>query len=135
IRNREGLSYGANARLTVPAEGDAAMLSGTASLNPGGRPKGEASFVDELKNVYDKGFTAAEVDGAKKAWLDSRVVSRSTDGALLNLLVPQERSIRPRKGDADLEAKIRSLTAEQVNAAFRRHIDPASLSIVKAGDF
>ncbi len=28
IRNREGLSYGANARFTVPAEGDSAMLSG-----------------------------------------------------------------------------------------------------------
>jgi predicted Zn-dependent peptidase len=33
------------------------------------------------------------------------------------------------------EPKIRALTADQVNAAFRRHIDPANLSIVKAGDF
>ena len=58
IRNREGLSYGANARLTVPAEGDAAMLSGTVSLNPGVGPKVEASFLDELTKVYEKGFTA-----------------------------------------------------------------------------
>ena len=28
IRNREGLSYGANARITAPAEGDAATLTG-----------------------------------------------------------------------------------------------------------
>ena len=68
IRNREGLSYGANARLTVPAEGDAAMLSGTVSLNPGVGPKVEASFLEELKNVYEKGFTAEEVEGAKKAY-------------------------------------------------------------------
>jgi predicted Zn-dependent peptidase len=27
------------------------------------------------------------------------------------------------------------LTVEQINAAFRKHIDPAALSIVKAGDF
>jgi hypothetical protein len=27
------------------------------------------------------------------------------------------------------------LTAEQVNAAFKRHVDPASVSIVKGGDF
>jgi predicted Zn-dependent peptidase len=33
------------------------------------------------------------------------------------------------------EPKIRALTADQVNAAFRRHIDPASLWIVKADDF
>ena len=66
IRNREGLSYGANARITVPAEGDAAMLSGTVSLNPGVGPKVEVSFIDELKKVYDKGFTAAEVDGGEE---------------------------------------------------------------------
>src|SRR5262245_59701416 len=135
IRNREGLSYGANAGLTVPSEGDSALLSGSVSLSPGVGPKVESSFVDELKNVYEKGFTAAEVEGAKKAWLDARVVGRSTDGALLNLLVSHEQINRPLQWDADLEAKIRALTADQVNAAFRRHIDPNGLSIVKAGDF
>ena len=135
IRNREGLSYGANARLTVPAEGDAATLSGTVSLNPGVGPKVEASFLDELKKVYDKGFTAEEVEGAKKAILASRMVGRSTDGALLNLMVSHEQLNRPLKWDADLEAKIQALTVDQVNAAFRKHIDPNGVSIVKAGDF
>ena len=37
--------------------------------------------------------------------------------------------------DTDLEAKIQSLTLEQVNAAFRKHIDASQVSIVKAGDF
>ena len=135
IRNREGLSYGANARLVVPPEGDAALLSGTVSLNPGVGPKVEASFVDELKNVYEKGFTSAEVERAKKAYLDARLVSRATDAALMTLLVSHEQIGRPLRWDADLEARIAALTADQVNAAFRRHIDPANLSIVKAGDF
>jgi predicted Zn-dependent peptidase len=30
---------------------------------------------------------------------------------------------------------IEALTVDQVNDAFRRHVDPAALSIVKAGDF
>jgi len=30
---------------------------------------------------------------------------------------------------------VAALTAEQVNEAFRRHMDPAALSIVKGGDF
>ena len=135
IRNREGLSYGANARLTVPAEGDAAMLTGTVSLNPGVGPKVESSFLDELKKVYDAGFTAAEVDAAKKAYLDSRMVGRSTDGALLALMVSHEQLDRPFKWDSDLEARIQALTVEQINAAFRKHIDPSGVSIVKAGDF
>src|SRR5205814_4303377 len=124
IRNREGLSYGANARLAVPAEGDAAMLTGTVSLNPAVGPKVESSFTDELKKVYDAGFTAAEVDAAKKAYRDSRMVGRSTDGALLALMVSHEQVDRPFKWDADLELRIQALTVEEINAAFHRHIDP-----------
>ncbi len=135
IRNREGLSYGANARITVPAEGDSALLSGTVSLNPAVGPKVESSFVDELKKVYDKGFTSDEVAAAKKAYLDSRMVGRSTDAALLGLMVSHEQLDRSYKWDADLESKIQALTVEQINAAFRKHIDPSALSIVKAGDF
>ena len=48
IRNREGLSYGANARVAIPTEGDDALLSGTVSLNPMNGPKVEFSFTDEL---------------------------------------------------------------------------------------
>ena len=135
IRNREGLSYGANARITVPAEGDAAMLTGTVSLNPAFGPKVEASFMDELQKVYRDGFTAAEVEAAKKAYLDSRLVARATDAALLALLVSHEEIDRPLDWDAEFERRIDALTTEQVNAAFRRHIDPNGVTIVKSGDF
>ena len=66
IRNREGLSYGANARVAIPAEGDSALLSGTVSLNPVNGPKVEASFKDELAKTLREGFTAAEVAEAEK---------------------------------------------------------------------
>ncbi|HUL71930.1 MAG TPA: pitrilysin family protein [Vicinamibacterales bacterium] len=135
IRNREGLSYGANARITIPAEGESALLSGTVSLNPGVGPKVEASFMDELKKVYDSGFTATEVAEAKKAYADARMIGRSTDAALLSFMVSHAQLDRPYRWDADVEAKIQALTVEQINAAFRKHIDPNGVSIVKAGDF
>jgi zinc protease len=34
-----------------------------------------------------------------------------------------------------LEAKVAALTPEQVSAAFRKYVDPAALTFVKAGDF
>jgi zinc protease len=135
IRNREGLSYGANARVTVPTEGDSGMLSATVSLNPVNGPKVEASFVDELAKTLQSGFTVTEVAEAKKAYLDSRLVSRSQDAALLTLLAAHEQLGRTMKWDEQLESKIQALTAEQISAAFRRHVDPAAVSIVKAGDF
>ncbi|HWC96005.1 MAG TPA: insulinase family protein [Candidatus Sulfopaludibacter sp.] len=135
IRNREGLSYGANARVAIPTEGDAALLSGTVSLNPVNGPKVEFSFVDELKKTLKDGFTAAEVAEAKKAYLDTRANGRAQDTALLGQLASHEMQSRTMQWDAQLEAKIQALTPEQINAAFRKHIDPAAVSIVKAGDF
>jgi len=135
IRNREGLSYGANARVTVPSEGSSGMLSGTVSLNPVNGPKVEFSFKDELARTLKDGFTAKEVEQAKKAYLDSRMVSRSQDAALLALLASHEQLGRTMKWDEQLEQKIQSLTADQVSAAFRKHVDPSGLTIVKAGDF
>ena len=135
IRNREGLSYGANSRLNVPTEGDSALLQGQVTLNPAAGPRVEFSFLDELKKVHRDGFSATELEEAKKAYLDSRVVARSTDGALLNLILLREQLDRPFSWDENLEAAIRRLTLDQVNAAFRKHIDPDGVSIVKAGDF
>jgi zinc protease len=135
IRNREGLSYGANARVAVPVEGEEALLSATVSLNPANGPKVESSFVDELGKTLREGFTEKEVAEGKKAYLDSRAVSRTQDAALVSLLLSHEQQGRTMKWDDELEKKIAELTAAQVNEAFRKHIDPAHLSIVKAGDF
>jgi zinc protease len=135
IRNKEGLSYGANARITIPTEGDSAELSATVSLNPGVGPKVESCFIEELQKAYQDGFTAEEVAEAKKAVLDARLIGRSTDGALLSLMVSHEALDRPLQWDANLEARIAALTPAQINAAFRKHIDPKGISIVKAGDF
>jgi zinc protease len=135
IRNKEGLSYGANARINIPTEGDASTLTVTVSLNPGVGPKVEQCFFEELQKAYKDGFTAAEVAEAKKAVLDARTLNRSTDVALMAFLASHEQLDRPLKWDADVEMKIASLTPEQINAAFRKHIDPAGMTIVKAGDF
>jgi zinc protease len=135
IRNKEGLSYGANARITIPAEGDSALLSVTVSLNPAVGPKVEQCYSEELQKAFKDGFTAAEVAEAKKAVLDARMIGRSTDGALLQFLVSHETLDRPMSWDANVETKIASLTPDQINAAFRKHIDPAGMTIVKAGDF
>lgn len=135
IRNREGLSYGANARVTIPTEGDDAMLSGTVSLNPANGPKVEFSFVDELARTLKQGFTAAEVGEAKKAYLDSRMIARAQDQSLPAQLASHELEGRTFAWDGQIERKIQSLTPEEISAAFRKHIDPAALSVVKAGDF
>jgi zinc protease len=135
IRNREGLSYGASASIFIPSHGSNSSLNTSISLNPVNGPKVEASFVDELQTTVKNGFTDSEVSAAKKAYLEQRAVGRASDTALASLLASHENLGRTMQWDADLEKKIAALTAAEINAAFRRHIDPAALSIVKAGDF
>ena len=95
----------------------------------------EASFSDELAKTLKDGFTADEVAAAKKAWLQERGMGRSEDGALVGLLAARQRFDRTLKFDEALEAKVAALTPEQITAAFRKHVDPANLIFVKAGDF
>ena len=135
IRNVEGLSYGVSSAFSAPSDGDAALLQAAAIANPKNAPKVEASFKDELAKTLAGGFTAEEVTIAKSAYLDARQVARSQDQSLLAQMVQRENFDRTFDWDAQLEAKIKSLTPEQVNSAFRKHVDPAAVLIVKAGDF
>ena len=135
IRNQEGLSYGVNSRFAAPAVGNAANFGGTAISNPQNTPKVEASFRDELAKTLANGFTADEVAAAKKALHDARVVGRTQDAQLLNLIATREEFGRTLAWDEQMDAKLETLTVAQVNGAFRRHVSGDQLSIVKAGDF
>jgi zinc protease len=135
IRNVEGLSYGVSSRFTAPPQGDGALFAAAAISAPQNTPKVEASFTDELVRTLKGGFTADEVAAAKKAFDDQRRVARSQEQALLRNLATREQAGRTMKWDEDLDAKIQALTPDQINAAFRRYVDPAALTIVKAGDF
>jgi len=135
IRNQEGLSYGVNSRFAAPAIGTSAVFGGTAIANPQNTPKVEASFRDELAKTLAGGFTADEVAAGKKALRDQRTVARSQDGQLLSLLITRGEFGRTLAWDEQMDAKLEALTADQVNAAFRRHVSLDQLSIVKAGDF
>lgn len=135
IRNVEGLSYGVSSRFTAPVKGDAALFSASAISAPQNTAKVEASFVDELRKTLKSGFTAEEVATAKKAYHQMRIVGRSQEAALGRTILTHEQYDRTMKWDEQLDTRIDALTVEQINAAFRKHVDPDALSIVKAGDF
>jgi zinc protease len=135
IRNREGLSYGAGSTFGAPVEGNEARFGANATSNPKNTPKVEASFKDELTKTLAEGFTAKEVAESKKAYLDQRRVQRSQDQNLLRLISTREEYGRTLDWDTQMDAKLAALTVDQVNAAFKKHVDESGISIVKAGDF
>jgi zinc protease len=135
IRVKDGLSYGAQGGFTVPTKDDGGAFFAFAIAAPQNMPKVEADFNEELARALKDGFTADEVAKAKKTWLDQRSVSRAEEASIANQLSTREHWGRTLLWDAKLEAAVAALTPEQVNAAFKTHINPATISIVKGGDF
>ena len=135
IRVKDGLSYGAGANFNIPTEDDAALFTGFAIAAPQNMPKVEADFNEELALALKDGFTADEVEQAKKTWLDEHAVQRAEEGSIAGLLISREYWGRTMDWDAKLEAAVAALTPQQVNNAFHRYVQANDLTIVKGGDF
>jgi zinc protease len=95
----------------------------------------EAAVGEEIRRALKEGFGSEEVEAGKKSLLKARQVARSNDGALAARLASYLELGRTFAWDTDLERRIAALTPDQIVKAMRRYIDPAKLSVVKAGDF
>jgi zinc protease len=135
IRGKEGLSYGVGSVVQATPKEDLTRFISYAICAPQNAPKVEASFKDELKNILEKGYTADEVQAAKKSWAESRQVARANDAELVGRLTNGLHFDRTMAFDAEMEAKVKALTPEQVRTAMQKYISLDNLSIVRAGDF
>jgi zinc protease len=135
IRNTEGLSYGVGTGFSGTPTEDLQVLFGYAICAPENAPKVEASFKDELAQIIAKGYTAEEVEAAKKSWMQSRQVSRAQDRELAARLQSQRFFGRTMAFDSEMEAKVMAVTPAQIQAAMKKHFDAAKMTFVRAGDF
>ncbi len=135
IRAKEGLSYSVSSQFGASARDGVANFGASAIANPPNIAKVEVAFRDEIARALREGFGAEEVATAKNGLLQSRKVGRSNDTAVVSMWSGFLRYGRTMKFTAELDRKLGALTAEEVTAALRRHLDPAQISIVKAGDF
>ena len=97
--------------------------------------KVEAGAAEELERWVTGGVTSEELERARAGYLQQQQVARSNDATLTGMLARHLYEGRTMKYVEELEQQIRQLTPETVAAAVRKHIDPARLSVVVAGDF
>ncbi|HEY7910554.1 MAG TPA: insulinase family protein, partial [Blastocatellia bacterium] len=135
LRQKDGLSYQVGSGLNVSPLDSNGQFTAFAIYAPQNAAKLEAAFKEEIERMLKEGFTAEEVEAAKKGYLQSRQVARAQDRELASRLSAMTYYGRTLAWDIDMEKKIAALTPEQINGAMRRHIDLAKLSIFKAGDF
>jgi zinc protease len=135
IREREGLSYGVQSAFRAGPQEKYGSFTAVASVKPENTLKVEAAFKEEFAKVISSGFAAEEVASAKNALMQERQLSRSQDNQLVGLFVSQAELGRTMQRESDLEKKILDTSPEQLAAAFKKWIDPASFAYFKAGDF
>ena len=135
IRQKEGLSYGVTSSFTASPRDPVAGLTINAITNPQNIDKVEKAAVEELTKFLTDGPTSEELTDAKKAYLESQKVGRTGDAGLAGQIVTNLSLDRTFAHAADLEKRIEALTPEDVILAFRKHVDPKKLVIIRAGDF
>ncbi|HEY6342465.1 MAG TPA: pitrilysin family protein [Bryobacteraceae bacterium] len=135
VREKEGLSYGVQTALVVGEQDRYTRLLGLAICAPQNVLKVESAFKEELSKIRSDGFTAEEIETAKKALLQEQELGRSQDAGLARTLATQARYGWTMKRTEDHEKAIAALTPAQVNAAAKKYIDVSALTIYKAGDF
>jgi zinc protease len=134
LRQRDGLSYGAGSGLQLGSADRAASFSIGAIGAPQNMAKIEAAIRDELEAARRDGFTQKELDDARNGLLQERLLARSEDGTLAGAWVGNLYLGRSFAFSRQFEERIRGLTLAELNAAWRKHIDPARMSISIAGD-
>ena len=134
IRQQEGLSYGVTSQVGIPSEGNDARFAINAITNPDNMDAVETAAFEELNRFITDGPTEKELSDAKTAWLESRKLSRTTDGAVAGQLLSNLHLDRTFAWAADEERRTNELTNEQVKDAFQKHIHVDQLIVIRAGD-
>lgn len=136
IRQKEGISYGVGSGANADYfDRNSGALMAYAIYAPENVEKLEAAFKEELEKVVKEGFTEAEVAEAKKGYMQSRKVSLAQDNSLAATLNNYAYYGEPVAYWQELQDKLDSLTAKEVNSVMKKYVDPAKISMVKAGDF
>jgi len=135
VREKEGLSYSTYTSFHASSLDPTAAFRVHSIFAPQNRGRVEAAIREELERALREGFGAAEVEAGKQGVLEARRLARTQDRALAERLASYLYLGRSFAWDIELESRIAALGADEVNAALRRHFDPARLSLIFAGDF
>jgi zinc protease len=135
VREKDGLSYSTYSWFSASQLDEVGSFNISAIFAPQNKARVEGAMREELARALKDGFSAEEVETAKRGLLEARRLARTNDGQLAGRLAMYLFLGRSFAWDVDFEKRIAALTPAEVHAALRRHVDPAKLAVSKAGDF
>ncbi|HEX3846863.1 MAG TPA: pitrilysin family protein [Steroidobacteraceae bacterium] len=132
VRDKEGLTYGIGASVAEDAITDGSW-SISASFAPALLARGVASTREVLDAWWKGGISDTELATRKKGLIGGYEVGLSTTGGIAGtILVDAQRGYGVEWID-ELPGRINALTRDEVNAAIKKHLNPAAMALVEAG--
>jgi zinc protease len=135
IREKEGLSYGVGSYIYANPLDKAGGFGSYAIQAPENVERVENAFMEELKKALTEGYTEEEIQTAKSGYKESERLRRTQDRDVSTRLASYLYLNRTFAWDEEFENKIMALNKQQVQDAMKKHLDPAKITIIKAGDF
>ena len=135
LRQKEGLSYGAGSFAQVDSQDPFGMFMMIAICNPENMQKADKVALEVFGKTLKDGVSDKELEEAQKAYLQEQKVMRANDSLLAGQLREGLYLGRTFEFQADLEKKIATLSAPDVNQTLARFLSIGRLVIIRAGDF
>ena len=133
VRDEQGLTYGVGSRLAGMGVEHDGYWRTAITLSQDNLERGIDATMEQIRLFCNEGVTDDELREKLTAIAGGYKVGLATTGGLAaSLLVNAERGFPTGYLD-DYPALIEALTADQVNAAIARHLDPDALHVTVAG--
>ncbi|MEO5881521.1 MAG: pitrilysin family protein [Caldimonas sp.] len=135
IRESGGLSYDVRSGVDWNPDEPNSSWTVSAIFAPQNQPRVEAALREELALSIKEGFSQKELDEARAGLLNRRRLGRAQDGNVASQLASDQRLGRTFAFAQRVDQAIETLSLDQVNAAWRKYIDPARVVLAWGGDF
>ena len=135
LREQDGLTYGAYAALNVDREVRNGAITIRAIHAPANLARVEAALKEELAAVLRDGFSQTELDDLRKAWALRRAQALADEGNVASILASNLYWDNTMKRWSDFDEEIRTTSLDEVNAAFRKYVQPDQALIIGAGEY
>ncbi len=133
LRQREGLSYGAEGWTEAGVLDDEGGVGVAAIVAPANLPRARAALLEELTQLTTTAVPADELARAKRSWRTAQDTRLADDGAVTSLLVRQLYEGRTTAELQTLRARVAEVTPADVLRVARTYVQLGRLVIVTAG--
>ena len=135
VRKKEGLSYGVSSQFNANSHDKNGVFLVFAISNPENSEKVDVAVGEEIDRIRESGVEVDELEKARESYLQSRKGGRANDNTLASRLRKNLELGRTMEFYGAGDAKIESLTKEEIEGAIKKLITPDKMMIISAGDF